>query len=174
MTDYPSFVQSRIKWLSTDAENLHHASTGLMGEAIELTYANSRENALEELGDLCFYKEHFRQAWIRARNFPPLYGLAPPLYNGHTHAGFSTILLLRDCGSLLDLTKKAWIYNKPLKGLQEDLEEKIDHIEESLNANAALLGVTTSQLQVWNQQKLQKRYPLGYSDLAAQERADKK
>ena len=112
---YPAFVQSRIKWLSTDAENLHHASTGLMGEAIELTYATSRENALEELGDLCFYKEHFRQAWILARNLPPLYGLAPFIHNGHTHARHSTILLLRDCGSLLDLTKKSLDLQQTLK-----------------------------------------------------------
>lgn len=171
---YSAFVQSRIKWLSTDAENLHHAATGLMGEAVELTYATSRENTLEELGDLCFYKEHFRQAWTRARNLPPLFGLAPPLHNGHTHAGFSTILLLRDCGDLLDLTKKAWIYNTPLETIGNEIEEKLDYIEMTLGANAALLGVTTSQLRVWNQQKLQKRYPLGYSDTAAQERADKK
>ena len=60
--DYACFVESRIKnpalilaALSADKVNLIHMMLGAVGEWHEYAVVNTRENVIEELGDMRFY-----------------------------------------------------------------------------------------------------------------------
>lgn len=76
-----------------------------------------------------------------------------------------------EAGELLDAIKKTWIYGKPL-----DHENLIEEVGDCMFYLAALLdqyGYTLGQAADANYAKLAKRYPVGYTDSAAIERADK-
>lgn len=77
-----------------------------------------------------------------------------------------------ETGEILDITKKVWIYNKPLdvEHLIEELGDQRFYYQATLN----MLGLSDADIQAANTVKLRKRYPDGiYSDAAAQARADK-
>ena len=69
---YPTFVSRLIKDLGSHRDNLMHGAIGISGEAGELLDAVKKnwaygkpldfENILEELGDIEFYLEAFRQS----------------------------------------------------------------------------------------------------------------
>lgn len=77
-----------------------------------------------------------------------------------------------EAGELLDITKKTWIYGKPLD-IEHIIEEMGDlrwYYQSMLN----MLGLTDEDIQAANTVKLQKRYPSGvYSNEQAIARADK-
>jgi NTP pyrophosphatase (non-canonical NTP hydrolase) len=78
-----------------------------------------------------------------------------------------------EAGELLDAVKKAVIYNKPLD-VQNIIEElgDLEFYMEQLRNNILLL-ITREVCLRANYEKLNKRYKNGYSDSAAQQRADK-
>jgi hypothetical protein len=166
---YESFVHSRIKWLPTLEENLHHATTGIMGEVIELEFAGNADEQFEELGDICFYIEHFQQAFKNHRRYSAL--------DGETTFYSSAEALSRlryHAGQLLDTTKKLWIYNKPVDdSVIQTLNYNLNRIEGALHTFCEFSSLPLENAKIANQEKLLKRYPQGYSDQAAQERADK-
>lgn len=113
---YPAFVRSRTKYLGNEALDLHHATTGMSGEA----------------------------------------------------------------GEALDITKKIWIYNQTLETVNKSgVTHRTHLIEEAgdmlfyIQALCNHLGVSLEHLVTINMDKLERRYPTGYSDQAALERADK-
>src|SRR5262245_2366866 len=55
LLEYPAFVKERFVKRASDGEGLMHAAVGMTGELIELILASSRENQIEELGDIEFY-----------------------------------------------------------------------------------------------------------------------
>lgn len=65
LPEYPEFVEKLFKHMATPADTLHHAATGMAGEAGELLDASKKHwaygkqidvrNLIEELGDLRFY-----------------------------------------------------------------------------------------------------------------------
>jgi NTP pyrophosphatase (non-canonical NTP hydrolase) len=74
-------------------------------------------------------------------------------------------------GELLDAVKKHWVYGKEL-----DRENILEECGDAMFYIAVLLkhcGYTLEQAMQHNMAKLNKRYPEGYSDIAAQTRADK-
>lgn len=76
-----------------------------------------------------------------------------------------------EAGELLDQMKKHWIYGKPL-----DLDNVVEECGDILFYVAAMLsvyGYTLDHAAELNIIKLEKRYPQGYTDAAAQARADK-
>lgn len=78
-------------------------------------------------------------------------------------------------GELLDGIKKCWIYNKEVDeqvvaNLMEEAGDALFYIQHLCN----VIGCTLQDLINGNIEKLCKRYPHGYSDAAALERADKK
>lgn len=167
---YPKFVASRVKWMPTPQEDCHHAATGIMGEVVELLFATDRKNLLEELGDLAFYLEHFHAAWKKLTG------------REIEQSVLSESLSFADCqqnliamaGELLDFTKKLWIYNKPWEGMSSDVEMLVVEITSLCWEMSAFLGIADwEQVEKANQAKLTLRYPQGYSDAAAQARADK-
>jgi NTP pyrophosphatase (non-canonical NTP hydrolase) len=76
-----------------------------------------------------------------------------------------------EAGELLDAIKKTWVYEKPLD--IANVIEELGDLEFYMEAMRAQLGVTRVQVIEANVAKLTKRYPTGYSDEAAQARADK-
>lgn len=85
----------------------------------------------------------------------------------HVGTGIST-----EAGEILDITKKVWVYRKPLDvhHLLEELGDLRYYYQAALN----MLGVTDSDIIANNMQKLAKRYASGkYSDAQAIARADK-
>lgn len=113
---YRQFVASRAKELETSALCLHHATTGMCGEA----------------------------------------------------------------GEALDITKKMWIYEQQLHTTNKEGVTHEKHLLEEmgdllfyLTMLCIYLDVSLAELMQSNTAKLTKRYPTGYSDKAALERADK-
>lgn len=77
-----------------------------------------------------------------------------------------------EAGELLDISKKLWIYNKPIDiaHLIEELGDLRFYYQAVLN----MLGITDQDVRAQNMKKLMVRYSEGvYSDKQAQERADK-
>ena len=76
-----------------------------------------------------------------------------------------------EAGELLDAIKKNWAYNKPLD--LENIREEAGDLLFYLLSLLDLLEIPLYEVIEANTKKLAKRYPAGYSDKAAQERADK-
>lgn len=77
-----------------------------------------------------------------------------------------------EAGELLDATKKAWVYNKPLdrENMLEELGDMFFYVVKAMQ----MLGFSLNDVIKKNQDKLAKRYPQGvYSDQHAQARLDK-
>lgn len=79
--------------------------------------------------------------------------------------------IVTEAGELMDMVKKYVVYNKPLD-LINGVEEMGD-IEFYLEQARQNLRIARMVVVNLNMQKLAKRYPTGYSDAAAQARADK-
>lgn len=79
--------------------------------------------------------------------------------------------IIGEAGELIDNVKKTWVYNKPQD--LENIKEEMGDILFYFTAMCSLHGFTIEQLEEANMAKLNKRYPTGYTDAAAQARADK-
>jgi NTP pyrophosphatase (non-canonical NTP hydrolase) len=76
-----------------------------------------------------------------------------------------------EAGELLDSVKKTWVYGKPLDRV--NLVEELGDIEWYMEALRSLLGVTRDEVIAANVAKLEKRYPVKYTDELALARLDK-
>lgn len=77
-----------------------------------------------------------------------------------------------EAGELLDAIKKVVAYNKVVD--IENVVEELGDLEFYMEGVRQQMGITREQTLAYNQEKLmRKRYPNGYSDQAAQARADK-
>ena len=76
-----------------------------------------------------------------------------------------------EAGEILGAVKKHWVYNKPLdaKNLKEELGDLFFYMQKLMT----LQNWTLEEILKENMEKLRKRFPGGYSDQAAQIRADK-
>lgn len=94
----------------------------------------------------------------------------------HAAVGIST-----EAGEILDVAKKLWVYNQNFDTKNKEGKTHEDNIHEELGdvlfyvqMACNVIGCTLESLMTSNMEKLRKRYPQGYSDAAAAERADKK
>lgn len=161
---YQEFVASRKKagqdlldsW-NPDRASAVHMLVGLADEMIEFVGATDAENAKEELGDLIFYVEGVLQD----------YGLTLPeeIYADIFPAAFP---------ELFTMLKRDLMYNKglDLEKLQAEAENTLRHAMAHLTIEWEVIA-DFAVLKDANVAKLTKRYESGYSDKAAQERADK-
>ena len=85
-----------------------------------------------------------------------------------THHGIGVV---GEGAELLDAIKKLIIYRRPLD--MENVIEELGDLEFFMEGLRQNLGITREQTIEHNIAKLLKRYPKGYSDEAAQTRADK-
>lgn len=171
---YADFVSGLfVKPVDDLPGQLHHATTGIIGELVELWQAKSRVNEIEELGDLEFYF----QAFCNVHSNAGLTFEVPASTKFETFRGplFLDVILkiaLEASAELLDQTKKGWIYAKPLGQL--GFGTPLRQLRLCLEAYYKLSGLDYQTVVNENKLKLVKRYPGGkYSDKAAQERADK-
>lgn len=74
-------------------------------------------------------------------------------------------------GEILDAVKKMWAYNKELD--LTNVIEELGDLEFYMEALRQKLNLSREMILNHNIAKLSVRYPKGYSDQAAQERADK-
>ena len=80
--------------------------------------------------------------------------------------------IVGEAGELLDAVKKHTIYNKPLD--VENIIEELGDLDFYAEGMRQILDLRREDILAYNIKKLTKRYQDGYSDKAAQERADKK
>lgn len=97
--------------------------------------------------------------------------IASNLTASNAHLIHMAIGIAGESGELLDAIKKAVIYGKPLD--RENVIEELGDLEFYMAGLRAALDITREQVIAHNVAKLEKRYAKGYSDKAAQERADK-
>lgn len=170
LVPYGQMVRNLFKPMDTQAATVLHAAVGIAGEVAELLVANSIENLVEEMGDIEFYIEAAFQA-TGGRNFPEL------IVEGHDmshHQVFGTVgtAMSVTAGRLLDVVKKAWVYNQDLN--LDAVRYELLRLELMLGCLRELLSVRRPDVLGANQTKLGKRYPDGvYTDRDAQQRADK-
>lgn len=180
--NYTGFVGSRLKpgqaiLDSLTAEKCHvlHMLVGLVGESQELYNYDSQKNFIEELGDVEFYL-----TGLEMNN--ELLGSISAISKGgqildchvpryHTVAMY--LNEIRNCAhKALELGVKKWIlYNKDIS--VEELKEELRAIHRLLRGLYQMQHIERAKILEANKAKLEKRYEKGYSDKAAQERADK-
>lgn len=146
--------------MESRVESLLHVAIGVAGEWLELSSARTQDHRVEECGDVEFYL----QAGYN------LVGEPPRRFSGL--AMFDGSIWYEEAGNPLDLIKKAWVYGKELD--ETVFARSLLRVEENLSRYySTFLGVTREFVLDANVAKLRKRYPDGYTDAAAQARADK-
>ena len=160
---YPEFCLARWKLLPTEEGNLLHIAIGFTGEILELREATSRENLLEELADAAFYLTVGQQFFPNPDNFNP------EPWPKTKEEQFSRLLSLAN--ELLDYSKKCFIYEQHIPKFI--IGEILTIACVCLEGYANFFGFDMADLTDHSRAKLLKRYPEGYSNQAAFNRADK-
>lgn len=189
---YPAMIARLFKKddFNTKAQDLMHAAVGIAGETVEIMFATTPENIVEEFGDLEFYTEAAVQSLARLVATGGTLGSAVDAEL--TREKFN--LLVTECstqveevsvsdlvyfgGEVLDYTKKLWVYNKPVAQVQDDLLRSLANLKAHMLALYTLTHLTEEGVQHANQDKLvyspNARFKdAEYSDDAANARADK-
>jgi len=151
---------------------LWHHATGIAGEAGELLEnaigAQGLGNYIEELGDLYFYITGYKAAAGIEVTYCNIEGLDSWIDN--LLGGATDLAVLS--ANLLDATKKHLIYESPLD--LPEVRNTLAAIEYTIYTIAVSLLTTLDEILAYNIEKLSaKRYPQGYSNQAAADRADK-
>lgn len=89
--------------------------------------------------------------------------------DGLIHA---TLGIAGEAGEIVDAVKKHWVYGKKLD--VANLKEEVGDLLFYIQALCQVAKIDMVQCLKENEDKLRKRYPNGYTDAAAIERADKK
>ena len=162
-----------LETLTPEKAHLWHMATGIAGETGELLETTlkpySTVDVIEELGDIAFYLEGLRQGLCVDA------ALQPSCFSGGVeHASYLHRIteIAVNGAAILDLVKKHVIYNKDLGII--DLYCVMGALEYNMQELTKDIPSTREAVLEANYQKLMtKRYPNGYSDAAAQARADK-
>lgn len=167
------------KELTAVTADLWHAATGVAGETSEILEAAAavskdspldRENMIEELGDMEFYIEQARQniGLSRADTMPGFVKTGASVM-------VSAVVLAIAGGKFLDLVKKAVVYQKTIE--KSAFVKALSEVEAGMESLRMAANITYDQTIAGNIYKLAEgpnaRYKNGYSDQAAQDRADK-
>ena len=144
---------------------LLHAAVGISGEVAELLDCASHGHMIEELGDAEFYLTALKQQV--SYSVPAATYLGDSMSANEIFHGLTCV-----AGTILDLAKKHWAYNKPLD--LSLMEREIGAFEAYVVALYHLFNIDREQVLRSNMAKLAVRYSSGsYSDAQAQVRADK-
>jgi hypothetical protein len=185
-TDYEEFVRRLFKTgadieLDELSKTRVHAALGCADEMFELLEAAwlykkkeaARADVLEELGDLAFYLEAVRQTLPPDLAAQALERQRDCVANVELANQVRSFELMRSVLRLVSLLKKATMYNKRIP--ETELAEcwAVCAVAVGL-AGRNDYAIHPAIIADANMEKLRKRYPSGYSDQAAQERADKK
>lgn len=164
-----------LETLTAEKIHLLHMSSALNGEASELLegwLTGDIDNIAEELGDLEFYAEGTRQG----ANFENLKIESDwsPAYAADVEPDLPVMGIVIATGKIFDAIKKYVVYNKDV-GMQDALYGAFREYEYWMNETRMFINLTRDEVRDANMAKLAKRYgsDYGYSDAAAQNRADK-
>jgi len=165
-----------ISSLTEDRADLWHAATGIAGETAELLEALAvhpdtidRDNVIEELGDLEFYGEQLRQRLGIDRD---LVDVSNASASGTMLREYAIDAAIAG-GRVLDLVKKAAVYDQPLR--DDDLRAALVELDAALMSIMQVLSISRQDALDANIAKLGQRYKDHlYSDEQAAERKDKK
>lgn len=162
---------------------LVHAALGVAGEVFEigeLVAANPssgtmpKQDLIKELGDLFFYIVDLATiVGHTPESFEAAFGQEVAPYNNDTAAFFD----LCKVGDLVtDYTKKVFAYNDEAREAQlsDLLDGAFRIVTRVCQHYTVYYGLPTGGILIENYDKLKDRYPKGYSDAAAAERADTK
>lgn len=172
--------------LTPEKAHMLHMVVGISGEAAEVLSADFQyhqilftmteeekrrkdeiaENIKEELGDLEFYIEGLLQSLDTNYEDLPEVSVQIKDFSVVIGAGISI-----SAGNVLDLVKKHVIYNKPID--KKALLVEVAGLAALINHMGEKHGFTREEILLANKVKLGVRYQNGYSDEAAQKRADK-
>jgi hypothetical protein len=172
---YKDFVHSRFKYgesIVMDAfdNNLYnqfsrlHAVIGLITELDEIQQAVSHNNFIEEIGDYYFYLVGLESCLPSAYHYAREVGDYKTWEDARHYSAV-----------LLDLCKRECMYCKALSEIQvEEFMIHATHMRSYFEFVISDIGMSEEQIQEHNMAKLEKRYPVGYTNEAANARADKK
>jgi len=174
MTTYVDMVHKLVKpgdqiLSELTAEDVHliHMTMGIVGEISELLAATTKEEFIEEAGDVEFYLEGFRSGLNLTREQVLEY---LPQVEGQLAANDMIIF----SGSLIDTIKKCAFYQIPADKIKEKILIALCGIESCLDFMRTGLDITRCDIITGNIEKLGKRYPgFEYTDDRAKQRADK-
>jgi hypothetical protein len=162
--------------LTGDKAHAWHMASCIPGEAGELfapladhlfrDYTLDIENVVEELGDLEFYTEGLRAPLGISR--AEVCAAGP--VNG-IEMEEAIFALPGKAADVFDAVKKWVIYNKELD--RAAIVTALGEFQAVLETIRDFFGITLSEILATNISKLGVRYKDGYSDVAAQQRADK-
>lgn len=172
-----------ISELSPTTVHLWHMATGISGEVGEVGEAIidqdkiddvNTENMIEELGDIEFYLEGYRQGVKLSREDLITYQSMTFSQHGQSMDGviFDYVRLTIAASQLLDATKKAAAYNKEIN--YSNVVNALRDIEVYLESIRQHFGILHEETLFHNVNKLGKRYKNHeYSNKQAHDRADK-
>lgn len=184
-----------LETLNAEKVNFLHAAIGISGEVAELyevllailmsgdngiSQTGMLENAKEEIGDAMFYTTQLQEAIKNVGSYVDIGGIVV----GYKHYQSIAELLdvsVRYSGEILDGVKRLCIYDySPAKvvgldgqTIMQKLAVDTSTFERMLHDACDFLGLNVEEVMEHNYNKLKARYPEGYTDLAAAERADK-
>jgi phosphoribosyl-ATP pyrophosphohydrolase len=178
LEEYTEFVISRAKpgedivsEIDNAQAHLLHMAVGLIGEVVELFAYTDRENLIEELGDIEFYFTGLLIGLSIEGDGSTAESRASLKHHSFANESNGMHSVLQCSGEILDLCKKASIYQKPLN--TEGLTEEFAKLRYALDYLLMTHDLSVYSIREANKKKLTLRYKQGYSNKAAQERADK-
>lgn len=155
-------VDEAMKVRASESLRVLHGAMGLSTEVAEFSDSDSKENELEELGDLEWYLNLIKDS------------LGEEYKNAHVVGDFTDkcdvlsliFKMVRTSGNILDTVKKHIFYGKELK--TRELYSYVNQFEHYLIRLEYVLGFSRENVQRVNLDKLlKKRYKDGYSHDAA-------
>lgn len=169
---FEAMVSRLFKNMDRPASTNIHAAVGISGEVAEFFNAvlnSDQENIPEELGDMRFYMQALMTTFGWTAEEFQVAEFVPP----HHRSVIYTLVI--QAGEVLDLLKKAWVYNKVID--LDLLKMEFGRLYGAYFDQVRSHGYTEADIQAKNMYKLstgpKARYPLGYTDAAAIARADK-
>lgn len=175
---YDHMVRTLQKPLGSQELDFLHAAVGMSTEVAELVGSDSTKNLKEELGDYEFYTQGVvNNMNLVIVNLPEdillLAAKTGCLSNVSWQQHVNNLIMLT--GDVLDLAKKAWVYEKPID--EKQLTAIIVAVYFNLGRIYEFIGVTTDEIVMGNREKLigpKGRFKdMVYSNEAANARADK-
>ena len=165
--NYSEFVRSKFKpGENIAAEMTPHKAVSLSLACLRLVEESDRMDAVKKY---TIYNKD-------------VYGISTHPFNTEAFKDFTltpeqaellhaAIGIAGEAGELLDAVRKHVFDGQPLD--RDNVIEELGYIGFFFQAMLYALGVDRAYIEAMNQAKLSKRYEAGYSDKAAQERADK-
>jgi hypothetical protein len=171
--NYPDFVATHAKPLSTYRDRMDHAFIGMLGELGELADAWKKhtlyeqpldmKNILEELGDFRFYLQ------VGLTELNQIFKSVDPKDLSIDFSGWDNVKLFLRTAAALSLTHQT----VDEKSSRDEIRCKLYNIGIHYEEMCRRFNVTDGQVIEANMTKLMKRYPNGYTNEHARLRLDK-